>query len=486
MVDQLLIRKAEELAVETMQESLSENSDKPHPNVGAVALFPDGEMICCHRGEFSDGEHAEYGLLERKCKDRDLSNAIIFTTLEPCHSRNKPKEPCCVRLKKRHVKTVYMGIDDPDPSVAGQGKKYMEDSGIEIHYFPRDLQMLISKANEVYLKDAIRRAENVPTKIEEKNAFNFLKQICINFDKTDISLSDLRTFARKANINQETDFIFESLSKIGLVMKGTNGFSFTNSFVLLFAKKPSKYLSNSIIKVKYRLADYEFDEPLVRLPSSFEKWLIEKMPFSTVRGLGGERSKKFAYPIEPIKEAFINALVHRDYSLEGSHIQIILDDKLLSIKSPGTVVDPQVLDDLSSFAAASIVRNHEINYIFKILSFVENNNLGMDKFKAVAFNDLLPSPLYTFKNPILSLTFYFAYSTLVDDVREKYQDDLSDNEIATLEIMKGHSPISSSDLLKALSLTNMKAAQRIFNELESRNLIFSRGHTKGTVYYLKK
>ena len=94
MVDQLLIRKAEELAVETMQESLSENSDKPHPNVGAVALFPDGEMICCHRGEFSDGEHAEYGLLERKCKDRDLSNAIIFTTLEPCHSRNKPKEPC--------------------------------------------------------------------------------------------------------------------------------------------------------------------------------------------------------------------------------------------------------------------------------------------------------------------------------------------------------------------------------------------------------
>ena len=79
MHDEHTIRSAEELAVKTMLKSLSENKDKPHPSVGAVALFPDGKMISCYRGEFSDGEHAEYGLLERKCRNMDLSDAIIFT-----------------------------------------------------------------------------------------------------------------------------------------------------------------------------------------------------------------------------------------------------------------------------------------------------------------------------------------------------------------------------------------------------------------------
>lgn len=486
MHDEYTIRSAEELAVKTMLKSLSENKDKPHPSVGAVALFPDGKMISCYRGEFSDGEHAEYGLLERKCQNMDLSDAIIFTTLEPCHSRNKPKEPCCVRLKKRHVKTIYIGIDDPDPSVAGKGKKYLEDNDIEIRYFYRDLQTKISEANEAYLEDAVKRAKKtVFVKQDKKDDAGYLGQICSGFDASDISIRELRAFARKAGLPSETDSILRGLSKIGLTHIEESGFSFTNGFILLFSKKPSKYLLNSVIKLKFNLADFELDEPLIKLPSSFETWLKERMPFSTTRSSGGERKKDYIYPLDPIKEAFINALVHRDYCLSGSRTQIVLNEHLISINSPGYVVNPQLLSDLSSFRASSVVRNHEINYVFKIMGFVENNNLGMDKFKAVPSISILPSPTFSYKAPTLSVTFYFSYESLINDVRFKYQDGLNDNEIATLEILKGHSPLVNSELMKMLMLPNAKAAQRILTGLEAKGLVVARGNTKGRIYLLK-
>jgi ATP-dependent DNA helicase RecG len=98
---------------------------KVNPKVGAVLVFPDGTYETAHRGELRDGDHAEFTLIERKCVNRDLSGAILFATLEPCVKRNPPKRGCCRHVASARIRTVYVGIEDPDPTVAGEGIHYI-------------------------------------------------------------------------------------------------------------------------------------------------------------------------------------------------------------------------------------------------------------------------------------------------------------------------------------------------------------------------
>src|SRR5262245_49530720 len=65
--------------------------ERAHPRVGAVVV-KDGQLLAgAHRGELDPGDHAEFTALEKKLSDQQIAGATVYTTLEPCTSRNHPK-----------------------------------------------------------------------------------------------------------------------------------------------------------------------------------------------------------------------------------------------------------------------------------------------------------------------------------------------------------------------------------------------------------
>lgn len=89
------------------------------PRVGAV-VARDAELLCtAFRGELKAGDHAEFTALEGKLASTSVAGATVYTTLEPCTTRNCPKLPCAERLIQRKVARVVIGTLDPNPNISG-------------------------------------------------------------------------------------------------------------------------------------------------------------------------------------------------------------------------------------------------------------------------------------------------------------------------------------------------------------------------------
>ncbi len=153
------------LAIDEARKSVPENDGRPHPWVGAVVV-KDGKVLgTAHRGEVP-GNHAEFVALERNLPDVAVAGATVYTTLEPCTTRNPPKIPCVDRLIERRVARVVIGILDPDDRIRGKGQRKLSNAGIETSLFPHDLVMEVEELNREFTRFC---EQNVRTEVGPAN-----------------------------------------------------------------------------------------------------------------------------------------------------------------------------------------------------------------------------------------------------------------------------------------------------------------------------
>jgi diaminohydroxyphosphoribosylaminopyrimidine deaminase/5-amino-6-(5-phosphoribosylamino)uracil reductase len=107
--------------------AIARTTAHPNPWVGAV-LEPGG-----HVGATAPdgGPHAEAVVLG--AAGPAAKGATVYATLEPCCSFDGKRTPSCAeRLVEAGVRRVVVGIEDPDPRVAGRGVAALRDAGVEV------------------------------------------------------------------------------------------------------------------------------------------------------------------------------------------------------------------------------------------------------------------------------------------------------------------------------------------------------------------
>ena len=118
----------------------------PNPLVGCVVV-KDGEIIAEGYHEKYGEFHAERNALTR-CKT-ETKDASLYVTLEPCCHYGKTP-PCTEIIIEKGIKKVFVGILDPNPLVAGNGVKILQDAGIEVEVGLCENE--IREMNKVFLK----------------------------------------------------------------------------------------------------------------------------------------------------------------------------------------------------------------------------------------------------------------------------------------------------------------------------------------------
>jgi pyrimidine deaminase RibD-like protein len=135
--------------VDEARKSVLEDAGKPM--VGAVVAKDGNLLAAAHRGEIPNN-HAEYVALEVKLSDAVLAGASVYTTLEPCSTRNHPKIPCAERLVQRKVGRVFIGMLDPNPDIQGHGVRLLRDANIAVQFFPEELMKEIEELNRNFTR----------------------------------------------------------------------------------------------------------------------------------------------------------------------------------------------------------------------------------------------------------------------------------------------------------------------------------------------
>ncbi|MBI9083882.1 MAG: putative DNA binding domain-containing protein [Desulfobacterales bacterium] len=91
------------------------------------------------------------------------------------------------------------------------------------------------------------------------------------------------------------------------------------------------------------------------------------------------RKDRWEYPIEAMREALVNAIIHRDYAASGADIKVAIYDDMLEITSPGPLPDTLPVEELGT--GRSEIRNRVLAPIFKDLKLIEAWGSGIQKMR---------------------------------------------------------------------------------------------------------
>ncbi|RKQ27866.1 bifunctional diaminohydroxyphosphoribosylaminopyrimidine deaminase/5-amino-6-(5-phosphoribosylamino)uracil reductase RibD [Oceanobacillus halophilus] len=119
---------------------------EPNPLVGSV-IVNDNRIVGVGAHLKAGEPHAEIHAL-RMAGD-NAKGGTIYVTLEPCSHYGRTG-PCAVAIVEAGIKKVVIASLDPNPLVAGNGVKILEDAGIEVVTGVQETEAI--KMNEVFNK----------------------------------------------------------------------------------------------------------------------------------------------------------------------------------------------------------------------------------------------------------------------------------------------------------------------------------------------
>lgn len=163
-----------------------------------------------------------------------------------------------------------------------------------------------------------------------------------------------------------------------------------------------------------------------------------------------QRTDKAEYPITAVREAIINALVHRDYSYhtEGMPIQIIMYEDRLEIRNPGGLYGRIRVDQLGKVQPDT--RNPVLASALEVLGITENRYSGIPTIRKEMERYGLREPEFVDERGSFAVILY-------KEARKMVRDSLNNNEVKNL-LLFCRTPRTRQEICNYLGLSSVTYA----------------------------
>ena len=126
------------------------------------------------------------------------------------------------------------------------------------------------------------------------------------------------------------------------------------------------------------LDDAEYSGSVISLIENGEAFIKRNCKMKW-RKTANSREEMPEYVERSYHEALVNALVHRDYLVNGSEVHIDIYDDRMEIYSPGGMPDGSMIQDRDPLTVPSTRRNPVLADVFNRLGFMERKGSGFGK-----------------------------------------------------------------------------------------------------------
>lgn len=172
-----------------------------------------------------------------------------------------------------------------------------------------------------------------------------------------------------------------------IMVKSENNIQVSVGGMLIFGKQPQRKLPQSSIQFAVfngtELTDELLDKHEIKgtLPEIIQQTKAKIETFlpnpSTIRGM--KRDEQKAIPGKVLREAIVNAVCHRDYSISNRKISVYLFKDRIEVASPGRL--PNTLNIEKILTGNSAPRNHFLMKYLDNLKFIDGLGRGVPMIK---------------------------------------------------------------------------------------------------------
>lgn len=303
----------------------------------------------------------------------------------------------------------------------------------------------------------------------------------------DIDEDVVNRFLQKAIANKrlsehaassDTLTLFKSLDLVN--EKG----EFLLAALLLFGKRPKKYAPTACIKIgrfgkshSDLLFQDKVEGNILDMADTVIEILNRKYLIRPISYDGLLRKEPLEYPEQALREAILNAIIHKDYHGTTTFLSIYNDQ--LTIWNPGKLPDSLSVDQLKS-KHRSIPRNRLIADVFFMAGYIEAWGRGIDIIMEGCRQYGFPEPVIIEEQDGISLTLLKDIYT--EDRLRMF--DLNERQIKALLHVKEHGKITNTEYQQLNSLGKTVSTTDL-QDLIDKKLLERIGTTgRGTIYIL--
>ena len=139
----------------------------------------------------------------------------------------------------------------------------------------------------------------------------------------------------------------------------------------------------------------------------------------------GERKNIPEYPLAALREAVVNALVHRDYSIytEKSYIKVFKYKDRIEIENPGGLYGTNRIEQLGSDIMLEVRNSTIIQILENEKTILENRHSGIPTMKLEMRKMNLPEPKFINQRGTFKVIFYGNESDKEEEKSGKVEKD---------------------------------------------------------------
>jgi ATP-dependent DNA helicase RecG len=292
----------------------------------------------------------------------------------------------------------------------------------------------------------------------------------------------------------------ELLRNLGCTVEEEGRLAPTNAGVLLFCEDPYRFLrQNEITCAQFKGADMlriidrrDLRGPLPDLVVEAEQFLYRHIRIGH-EVIGFEGIDYWEYPREAMREALINAVIHRDYSIAGGRIRIFMFDDRIEFYSPGDLLPGVTVEKMQRLESQSKLRNPVIVEVFRDLGgFIEKTcteqsecmGTGIQRMARAMEEHGLAIPRFEELGGEFRLTLIGPGERFMQTkALPQWLRGLNERQLKGLERLKSRGRITNHEYQQLNSVTRFTAL-RDLADLVTRQLIEQVGSKGPGVYYV--